>query len=377
MDDRGLPGVMPNRSEIAGLGDLEAIGLSGPGLVVPLFSDEPKYPSHFFPTPSAGPYRNAGPYGLSLARSAEAARLKALAELYERLCLHNAFIEGEPRPYDPSSCYDPSAFASAGDRADAALAGRLRNARYRWMPATGISRPTRTLVPAQVVVPDFACDGEPRVIPKIGSSGCALGRRDDAGAWQRGLFEVIERHTAADFRVDDCRAERIVDLPAEAAEIEANLRRYRLEPYVFRLTNAFGVPCVAVALVDPSGVGPALSIAMRAAPTWQSAIAEGILESLERRRPARLERARGTPEKPVYPWSTLERLQTARPAMDGAPALAFASLDASEVTAALLLDRLEARGLDVLQVDLTLPEVAAAGFEAVKVLVPGLGPLPA
>ncbi len=349
---------------------------------IPYFTDEPKYPSYFHPTPSSGPYRNSGPYGLSLALANDSARLKALAEFYERLCLHHAPYDPEPSPRNEGDA-DPAAFAPrerlsvTGIHDDSDWIERLRQARYRWISAVSLSDGRTTRVPARVVLPNFDRGDEPVIIPKIGSSGAALGRRGDGGAAARGLFETIERHTARGFRIESVTAQRIVGFPDGPAQIAENLRRYRLEPYVFRLASEFGVPCVAAALADRSGVGSALSLAMRAAPTWERAIEDVLLEALERRRPARLERSRGEPAYPVYPWSTLERLERARPAIDAAPTIRFSNLDDAEVTADDLLGRLRENGLDVLQVDLTLPEVAAAGFEAVKILIPQLGPMPA
>ena len=359
------------------LADLDSIGLSGPGREIPLFSDEPKLASWFYPTPSAGPYRNEGPYGLALSSSPAVARLKALAEFYERLCLHNAAAEQAARPWREGADHDPASFAPAFLRADAAMVERLRSASYRWKPAVRLATCAPTSVPAQVVLTSYDRGDEPAIQPKVGSSGAALGRRGDGGAWRRGLFEVVERHIASSFQIDAPGGERIVELPPRATATESVLRRYRLEPYVFPLRNAFDVPCIAVALTDHSGVGPALSRAMRAAPTWAAAIEEGLLEALERRRPARLERLRGEPENPVYPWPTLDRMRRALPGMESARPIPYRALEAPELAPETLLERLETRGLEVLSVDLTVPEVAAAGLEVLKVLIPGFGPLPA
>ncbi len=360
----------PAKPDNTTLARLAGMGVSGPGFEVAIFSDEPKYPSWFIPTPAAGPYRCPGPYGLSLARSLDIARLKALAELHERICLHNLEPADERRSAWNGSGARPASFAAAPSE-------DLNSSSYCWLPARRIPDGEQTRVPAQVVLPNYDRGREPAILPKVGSSGCALGEKVDGGAWRRGLFEVMERHICSGFSIDTVRGPRIVDLPAGAAEIEDNLRRYRLEPFVFAMQNRFGIPCVAIALADASGVAPALSLAMRSARSWERAIEEGLLEALERRRPARLERSRGTPANPVYPWPTLDRLARARPAIEAAPEVPYNSLDEADISAEAILEDLGDKGLEVLLVDLTLPEVGAAGFEVARVLVPGLGPLPA
>ena len=140
------------------------------------------------------------------------------------------------------------------------------------------------------------------------------------------------------------------------------------------------VPCVLVALADRSGVAPALSIAMRAAPTFVAAVQIGLFEALERRRPARVEEAGrepGSNAPRIYPWESLDTLRELEPMFRAATEVPWATLPEAPVQQADLLGRVAADGFRVLCVELTLPEVRAAGFEAVKIVLPGLRPMPA
>jgi len=361
------------------LSSLLAIGLAPLGCEIPYFTDEPKLPSYFIPKPESGPYLSGEPYGLSLAEDAPSARAKALAEFYERLCLSNAQVGDRPARWTPQSGrIDPANLAELSAKRDPVRLKTLRESQYRWIGAVVAQTGRKTAVPAQAVIPGFPRDGEAQIVEAVGSSGAALGALGTDGAFERGFFEVVERHAVASYSFRDRLRRRVVGLPPSVLEIEDLLRRYRLEPYVFRLSNRFAAPCVFVVLTDGSGVAPALSISSRAAPTFEDAIRTGLLEALERRRPARVEQTTLKPgDRRVYPWRAIEDLRELEPLLAAAEPEDFVTLPAEPVSAGGVMAKLTQNGEDVLRVDLTLPEVAAAGFEAVKVIAPSLGPLPA
>lgn len=303
--------------------------------------------------------------------------MKALAEFYERLCLLNARCEPDQIRWHPETRWiDP---ASLVENPSPVEAERLRSGSFRWMDATHVATGHKTKIPAQYLIPDFEAE-EVGVVDAAGSTGAALGTRGDGGALRRGVFEVIERHAALPLSRAETLARRVTPLPESVSPIVDTLRRYKLEPYVFLLPALYDTPCVYVVVADASGVGPAVSLTTRAATTFSEAIADALLEALERRRPARIEelgRAADSAEPRIYPWEPIETLQEAQPLIDAAEPVPFSELAKRERTGAKLLEMLAADQRDVYSVDLTLPEVAAAGFEAIKMVIPGLGPIPA
>jgi len=356
--------------------DLQTINLASTEIEVPLFSDEPKYPSYFRQKPSTGPYLEGEVYGLSLAPNVEEARAKALAEFYERLCLYNVSRDDEPKPWDEDAGWiDPTLFDPVALPKRAAA---LRQSAYIWLDAVEIRTGGKTKLPAQTVIPGFGAEEE-RILVGVGPGGTALGRVGDGGALQRGLFEVLERFTFASSSLQERIQKRIVHLPPKFQSIEQVMRRYGLEPYVCPLQTKYSIPCVLVALTDYSGVAPAVSLAMRAASTYAAAIHTALFEALERRRPARIEETSRTEESTaprVYPWESMETLREMEPLLKEAEPIEFSSLPDTPRTSEDLLACLATDDLDVFSVDLTLPEVAAAGFEATKIVIPGLGPMP-
>jgi ribosomal protein S12 methylthiotransferase accessory factor YcaO len=356
---------------------LQAIGLAAAVTEVPFFTDEPKYPSYFHGKPRDSPYRVGEPYGLSLAGDALSARIAALAEFYEHLCLYNAPHDGDLRAWDPNDGWiDPATLAPASTAEEAA---RLRATPFVWLDAVDLVSGEATRIPAAAVIPGFESEPSP-IADRVSTSGAAFGVRHEGGARVRGLFEVVERHTTAAASTKERLAQRILALPADLQPILEALRRFRLEPFVFRLPAKWVVPCVLVALADRSGAAPAQSTAMRAAPTFTAAVRTGLFEALERRRPARVEEAGrepGSNAPRVYPWETLDALRDLEPMFHAAEEVPWATLPAEPVNAPDLLGRIAADGFRILCVELSLPEVRAAGFEAVKIVVPGLRPMPA
>jgi ribosomal protein S12 methylthiotransferase accessory factor YcaO len=258
-------------------------------------------------------------------------------------------------------------------------AARLRATPFVWLDAVDLISGAATKIPAAAVIPGFETTPSP-IAECVSTSGAAFGVRRDGGARDRGLFEVAERHTTAAASTEERLAHRIVGFPAAFQPILTVLRRFRLEPFVFRLPAKWGIPCVLVTLADRSGAAPALSTAMRAAPTFTAAVRTGLFEALERRRPARVEEAnreRGSRAPRVYPWETLDTLRDLEPLFHAAEEVPWATLPTAPVHASDLLRRLAADDFRVLSVELSLPEVRAAGFEAVKIVVPGLRPMPA
>jgi len=366
------------------LAALEAIGLGTLLLQIPYYTDEPKVASFFCQSPKRGRYSAREPYGLCLDFDASTARMKALAECYERICLHNCRYDTRPGPWrDSGRRLDPAIFALPADHKNEARLEEISGAAYHWIAACDIITGQDWQVPVQVVRPGFGESEDVAILPKVGSSGAALGPKGSRIALHHALFEVVERTSHGSLFQSSPR-DRITALPQRFDAMLGLLERYRLEPFVFLLPNSLNVPCVLVVTVDRSGVGPAMSHAGRAAPTFGEAMEAALLESIERRRPARLEQSsrfwKDVDPRPrakrTYSWPTLADLESIEPKFIQGKSIEFDELEGRRVSLDDLIERLRKRGDQVLVCDMTLPEVGRAGFEALRVLVPSLGPLP-
>jgi ribosomal protein S12 methylthiotransferase accessory factor len=213
------------------------------------------------------------------------------------------------------------------------------------------------------------------------SSGAALGERGGERALSSGIFELVERDAAIAAWLTRTPLPRIVDLPSSAPDLPAYLRRYRLEPYIFDARSDLGIPTAVAITIDETGIGPAVNAGIRAAFTYEEAITGALLESIQARRGLRLAEAPDrfpdedevtSPEQRFYFWQPPERIRLLRFWLETDRKFNYASLCAEPLTLEGITGRLREKGYHILAADITLPEIARAGFEVVKVVIPEL-----
>jgi len=354
---------------------LEAIGHADVSLVS-FFSDEPHYPSYFCTVAADAPYPEGAVYGLSVHPDDEISRLKSLAEFYERLCLYRPERASEPEPWRPDSDQlDPVRFDFRRALGNAA---ETRKAALRWLPARNYATGEEVRLPAQAVIPGLGEEEELTLVARLNPGGAALGAAGDDGAFRRGLFEMIERHSKLRSDRNPGRLRRIEGWPEESAEMIRTLKRYRLEPCAVDLGREFGVPSVMTALLDRSGIATTIMTSHRASSDYNDALAVGLLEAIERRRPARLEDqlkfAGLGPDDPRparrFQWTDAATLAEFDRLYEKMPRVALAELSGQQVSVERAAELI---GLPIYVVDLTLPEVRARGFEVIRVVIPELG----
>src|SRR5262245_56763022 len=110
----------PARSEhiLTTLKDISAAGLTRAEESVIVLTDEPKIPGYLcFPNDAAAArYDAAGAFGQGFHTNDALARIKAVAECLERLCLQNPSRNRlEPATYSPDRCCDPYLFRSLSE----------------------------------------------------------------------------------------------------------------------------------------------------------------------------------------------------------------------------------------------------------------------
>ena len=360
---------------------LESIGHARIELV-PYFTDEPKYPSVFCTPKPDAPYLRRQVYGLSVHPDMEIARLMSLAEFYERACLNGIDRRGEPEPYRPGSDQlDPARFDYRPEPGDPK---EIRAAKLRWIEATSWPDGETVRLPLQNVIPYVAEEEEIALAPNLSPGGAALGGLGDGGAFRRGLYEMVERHASRRSTADRSRAARIQGWPEVSLPMVEYLERYRLHARAVDLGDYYGVPSVMIALLDRSGVASSITVSHRTASNYGDALSVGLLESIERRRPARLEQEIKFAEhlgpdksagKRLFMWTDLEELEQFEPWFESLPVRRLDDLAEIVTTPEETGRRLIEQGCPIYVVNLSLPEVEAAGFEGIRVIIPELGRL--
>lgn len=266
----------------------------------------------------------------------------------------------------------------------------LRGAPLWWTAGWSLRAETPVLVPAQIVyVPYRWAEGEPVLRDPIttgAAAGLGLGR-----AILRGLLEVVERDATMLVHYRQLPRRRLpTGRCRRLAEMVGTIEAFRLETRLYDCTLDLPVPVVMAAILDRTGVGPAVTFGSKAALDTEEAAIGALLEAVCFRHPMRarmadarrlaaeigdrferLERA----DWRAYRWMQpdmvghLEYLDGSREGAVGTPP-ADAAADVSALVEAIF-----AVPADVVVCDVTTPEIGELGATVVKVIVPELQPM--
>ncbi len=373
----------------------------------PQMTDEPRVPAFQAQLKAEASKRVGGRdcTGQGTDFSPELAQVKAAAETLERFC-QSCWNEADFRlgaygAFDDQ--VDPAAFlcystAQIGDRRTH-IAG-LRGAERRWIKARdllgGVPLGDGPLgedvvwIPAELVYLGFPA-GEAPIRRDSNSSGAALGPRGSGRAVDAGLRELVERDAVIGWWHGIREAARVVNLPDDLAGAVAALARYRLETILLDITPDLETPTAVAVTLDRTGGGPAVTVGAAARPSWAEAARHALIESLSYRVTTRLEGwdaepdstfgSSGSPESPesieerIRFWYSPERIACIEPLLETAVPLEYSKIAGHRQTFDELLGQLRARDWRAYSADITCVEVEAAGFEAVRCLVPELHPI--
>jgi ribosomal protein S12 methylthiotransferase accessory factor len=174
------------------------------------------------------------------------------------------------------------------------------------------------------------------------------------------------------------------------------LKRAGLEFHISLITTDIAIPTFLVVLIDRSGIGPAAAVATRTDlnPTWAvvRALEEATLTWLATSHlmtdaePLGSKSSRGAPpmlltrEKHLLRYARQEMLPTFDFLLRSPVGRALSELPNRATNDVLenlrtCVKLVQARGFDVLAVDVTTPDIAELGFSVARVIVPGVQPL--
>jgi ribosomal protein S12 methylthiotransferase accessory factor len=263
------------------------------------------------------------------------------------------------------------------------------DAPIRWVRATSLITGATRYVPACLVYLPYAPRDRADLLSLAMSSGQAC-HVDTERALATGLYEVVERDAFVITWLRRLRLPRVeVGRDRElAAVIDRHFARTGLELHFFDMTLDLALPTFLCVCEGRSARGPMFTIGAATRATAREAACKALVEAGQTWFWAR-ELLAGRPDwRPAPDWSNVREFSDhvrlyAEPEM--ARELAFlldtparAELprpeDHAPARAALAraIDVIARAGHDVLAIDTTPRDVAAAGYVAVKVLVPGL-----
>jgi len=371
----------------------------------PGYNDEPKFFHYLARLCNTSLFSDGGRVeqyagGLSLVK--DRAILKALAEAIERYCLsiyrESNLIRGSFRSLGDAAL-DPKEVVNWSE--SQLLTGKLSSIRFtddaklNWVQGYSLTEDRPILVPAQLVYVPYARGREPLLRLPI-TTGAASGT-SLPGAIYRGICEVIERDAFMITYLNRLERSQVTGAHTDDAVLATMYRafdRYHLEVRVMYITTEIPVPVFLSVIVDRSGIGPAVSLGLKASLHPIEAIIGSMEEALSCRRWVRdlmLERAdaslsdRGgggisSLEDRALLWSDTCMIRHlgfllengSCKALQDIPSTASDSAAASQVQ---VLSMLAQRAMQVVFVDVTTPDVEEIGFKVVKVVIPELQPL--
>ncbi len=383
------------------------VGIIREVVELPVDDDEPEffhYLSTACDTRPFGALRNFGNNG-GVATNRYSALAKAVGEGIERYC--SAFVP-----------YDDLVFAPHRDLGDAAVAPdefalylpeqfTAPSFSYRpftpevsvgWAAGTSLVTGQRRLVPAGMVYVPYRHlrDGRDECVVQPISTGLACGQSFTDAALS-GLCEVVERDafTITWQAMVSWPRVRPGTLPDVGRDLVRRFSDVDLDVEIVNITNDLGVPALMTLALGHRDTSPAVTVAAAADPSPETALVKSLEELAHTRKFARqcLDYLPAVPSEPAAGHPEVRdqrhhlRFHCPREARSHS-AFAYAARDrvdladlepcaatGGEAGLRAVVERVAARGYDVIAFDLTTADVGALGLTVVRVVVPGLHPL--
>lgn len=341
--------------------------------------------------------------GTGCATTRGMAQAKAVGEAVERYCAGMYMDEDlilAPYRAVASDAMDPRTLPLCSEReythSYSYLSRFAEDAPIKWVEGYSLTKQRTILVPACFVfVPyRFHSPAEGIYIPLSTGLACANSLEE---ATFSGLCEVVERDAIMIMWLNRLSMPKVALASAGNERIRALLEKWtgcHAELHVINITTDVGIPTFFTVAVDQSGNGPAAIVGAATHLDPEIAIAKSIEEaahgyfyakSLMKQRPAFAQEINCANVKSLEDHALLYCAPT------GFARLQFVYGCPQEIEVDSLpnrfsehdvlanirtcLDLLAAKGLEVIVVDITTPDIVDLGFRVVRVLIPGMQPL--
>ena len=348
------------------------------------FTDEPKFWQYSCISPE-GKYESS-----SLDEDKQIAKVKSLGEYLERYCLDNPQQEFQFYTYNEIKdvALDPALFVNFRDcdmnfkRNE--YIKKIRNCKMGWIEGRIEKDDSKILIPAQLVYVDFKFDDEPVIRPRV-STGAATHESFEE-AFYLGTMENIERDSYMISYFSRKKLPRI-KLKEEFLNVENYFKRYLLDLYVFETTTDLSIPSFMCLNLDRTGIGPAISVGLKASLNPRKAIKGAILESQQVRQWIRnlwIQKSKPKISSPEnikeiedrgFYWYDIQRIDDLGYLLESDMTKDMGDIRTPIRDKRELVDYLSSRKIDSYSVNLTDPLFREAGFIVVKAIQPQLHPL--
>lgn len=283
---------------------------------------------------------------------------------------------------------NPEALIAFSDRKHIVV--NLNEKNLHWVKGKSLVSNNEILVPAQLVyVPYLHQNSEPLIRFPI-STGAAAGETFKDASY-RGICEIIERDAFMIAYLNKIPSPKI-DLSSindkKIRHIRNVLKRYKLEPIILDLTNDLRIPVFASIILDKTGLGPAVSVGLKAGFDIKETIIGAIEESLMMRSWIRdkfiytdLKYRRGkeiiTIEDRAHFWFPVSSIRYLDFWLKNKnfKKIRVENLRYSDNKLEKAIELLKERNMEAIYVDITDKDIEKYDFKVVKVIVSKLCPL--
>lgn len=253
----------------------------------PSYSDEPqfwKYEVEFFSKRNSRKFRYSGGFSWLC----EKALISALGEGIERFCLASfdeknfktaSYIE----LIKNQKALNPVEVVNFSEKQKKTLPKKYlfnENSRFKWVKGYSLTHLCPIWLPAQLIYVPYKIKNEPVIRCPI-STGAA-GWSSLAGAIYKGICEIVERDAYMITYLNKLQRPKISLLPTNnlvLKEMAKVFKRYKLELHLIDITTDIPIPAVMAVIVDRTGIGPAVSVGLKASLDPKEAVIGAIEEA--------------------------------------------------------------------------------------------------
>ncbi len=267
--------------------------------------------------------------------------------------------------------------------------------KINWIRGISLTQHKKIFIPAQVVfVPYNNFNAKEPIINLPISTGAAT-FTSLKKTLLRGLLEVCERDSFMISYLNKL-TRNIIDISRsndkEFAEINSIIKRYNLELYIIDISSEVPIYSILSILIDRTGLGPAVSLGMKANLRIKKAILGAFEESVHSRtwfreemirraeavkktsNKPRKELIRGLAERGMF-WSDIDKVDKISFFLEGKKISIEKLPKKKKNDSSSLLSWFRKNKLDVLAVNLTPPSQKKKNIYTVKTIIPKFQPL--
>lgn len=263
--------------------------------------------------------------------------------------------------------------------------------KFHWINGYDYLNQNKIMIPAQLVFLNLLETKKEFQLTNIISTGTGAGI-DKAMAANHGLLEVVERDCfMTSYLLSYARAKIKLETSKnmQIKKIILNLKRYRLDPYVFDITNDLEIPTYLSIIVDRTGIGPVVSLGLKSNFSCHAAILGSLSEAMITRPRLRYEAAQKKYQfkklsitqtlfqRGLY-WYSLDRLDNLNFYLKKSPQQSYPDKElnlSNEDSFQKALKILSQKKMHIYGLNLINPVTKATRVQVVKIIIPELQPL--